>query len=391
MTWLELCFWLPLLGILYVFIGYPLCMAMAAKLFGRGIQLSGSRPQSVSIIMAVHDEESHIVRRLKELVEQLATIEMPGELFVVSDGSTDNTVALAQAQANAITHVLVLEENEGKAVALNAGYEAATGEVLVFADARQSWAPDALRQLLESFRDPSVGAVSGNLLLEEQPGALTGVGAYWRYEKWLRLCESRLHSLIGVTGAISACRRALFKPIPKGTLLDDVYWPLQVAMQRGRVVQEPNAIAYDRLPLSPVGEFQRKVRTLCGVIQIFAVCPKAWLPWRNPIWFQLLSHKLLRLFVPWALLFMLAASIALPGPLYRIALWSQLSLYVLGLLGLQTDARPRLAITRTAASFLLLHSAAWLAFWVWLLGNPGRAWRKTPFPAQSLQYSRSPS
>jgi cellulose synthase/poly-beta-1,6-N-acetylglucosamine synthase-like glycosyltransferase len=320
------------------------------------------------------------------LTNQIVRLNIPGELIIVSDGSTDNTVAAARAKASEVTQVLDLGRNEGKAVALNAGCAAAMGEILVFADARQTWAPNALEQLLKNFCDPSVGAVSGNLRLTAPPGALIGVGAYWQFEKWLRHQESRLHSLIGATGAISACRSALFTPIPRGTLLDDVYWPLYVAMRGFRIVHEPSAIAFDRLPLNALGEFRRKVRTLCGIFQLLVVCPVAILPWRNPIWFQLLSHKLLRLLVPWALLLMLVACIALPYPLYRIALWIQLGLYLLGLLGLGPSSRKRLALTRTIASFMILNSAAWLAFWVWLLGNSTRTWRKVQYSSQPLEY-----
>ena len=109
-----------------------------------------------------------------------------------------------------------------------------------------------------------------------------------------------MHVIVGVTGAISAVRRELFRPIPSGTLLDDVYWPLLVAMQGYRVIHEPRARAYDRLPERPLDEFQRKLRTLTGNFQLVARLPQALLPWRNPIWFQFLSHKLLRLLMPWA-------------------------------------------------------------------------------------------
>jgi cellulose synthase/poly-beta-1,6-N-acetylglucosamine synthase-like glycosyltransferase len=387
MTFLELLFWIPLAGVLYAYVGYPLSILLAAKVFGQQTNRSGSLPQSVSIILAVHNEESCLVSRIRELTHHLDNLNLPGELIIVSDGSTDNTLAIARDNATPIIQVLEQETNEGKAAALNLGCATATGEVLVFADARQTWDKNALSHLIENFRDPAIGAVSGNLLLESPPGTLTGVGAYWRFEKWIRTQESHLHSLIGATGAISACRSTLFKPIPKGTLLDDVYWPLQVAMQRYRVVHEPKAIAHDRLPLTPLGEFHRKLRTLSGVFQLLALCPQAWIPWRNPIWFQLLSHKMLRLLVPWALLLILATSILLAGPFYRIALLIQLGLYLLGALGLLPNPRNRLSLTQAAASFMMLNSAAWLAFWIWLLGASDRTWRKTPYSNRSLEYT----
>jgi len=191
---------------------------------------------------------------------------------VVSDGSTDGTAASARQVARAVgvgqtfvsaafsgrqeclpharanVRVLELPSNVGKAAALSAGCTAAVHDILVFADARQTWAADALPLLLENFADPSVGAVSGDLVVQSAPGVMAGVGLYWQYEKELRKLESQVHSTVGVTGAISAVRRRLFRAIPPGTLLDDVYWPLQVAMQGLRVVHDGRAHAYDRLP-----------------------------------------------------------------------------------------------------------------------------------------------
>src|SRR5262249_16335831 len=202
------------------------------------------------------------------LTEAIGRSGIAGEIIVVCDGSTDRTAELARSGAPASVRVIERATHQGKAAALTAGCAAASGEVLVFTAVRHLSAADPLTNLLKNFRDPVVGAVSGNLILEEASGALAGVGVYWRYEKWLRSHESRLHSLIGVTGAISAVRRELFRPIPAGTLLDDVHWPLQVVMQGRRVIHEPNACAYDRLPNGPRNEFRRKVRTLCGNFQL---------------------------------------------------------------------------------------------------------------------------
>src|SRR5262249_3539954 len=150
--------------------------------------------------------------------------------------------------------------NFGKAAALNEGVRYAMHDFLVFADVRQTWERYALRQLVVGFCDSTVGAVSGELILNESSGDNSGVGVYWRYEKWLRYTESQYDSVIGVTGAVCAVRRALFTNLPPGTILDDVYWPLRVIMLGYRVQHEPNAIVFDRLPTNARDEFRRKIR-----------------------------------------------------------------------------------------------------------------------------------
>src|SRR5207249_10681512 len=130
--------------------------------------------------------------------------------------------------------------------------------------------------------------------------------------------ESQVHSSVGVTGAICAVRRRLFPGVPQGTILDDVYWPMHVAMQGYRVIHDQRARAFDRLPERARDEFRRKVRTLAGNFQLAVRLPQTLLPWRNPVWWQFVSHKLLRLVVPWALLAMLVISSVLPGWLYPL-------------------------------------------------------------------------
>ncbi len=386
MNTLVLLFWICFGCVAYTYAGYPLILAGVAWMRRRPPRRAEGHKPSVSFILAAHNEEATIGRRLTELTGLLAAAGVKGEVIVVTDGSTDGTAALARTAAKeGSVRVLELTGRVGKAAALTEGCAAAVNEVLVFADARQTWAPTALALLLENFADPEVGAVSGDLVVESAPGVMAGVGLYWRYEKWLRKKESQIHSLVGVTGAISAVRRELFRPIPRGTLLDDVYWPLQVAMQGFRVVHDKRAVAYDRLPERARDEFRRKVRTLSGNFQLVARLPALLLPWRNPLWLQFVSHKLLRLLAPWALLGMLAASALLPGPFFAWTFWGQFATYLLGVTGIWRVMGTQLRPSAAAASFLVLNAAAWLAFWVWISGRADRSWGKVSYGASVLR------
>jgi cellulose synthase/poly-beta-1,6-N-acetylglucosamine synthase-like glycosyltransferase len=379
----EIAFWGCAACVVYPYLAYPLLLGLWARLRPRPVRPRGPAPRAVSVVVAAHNEELGIDRRLTDLTRLLEATGLQGEVIVVSDGSTDHTAAVARAHTKRLVRVLELPERSGKAAALTAGVALARHEIVAFADARQTWAPDALELLLENFADPDVGAVSGDLVVVAPPGAMAGVGLYWRFEKWLRRRESLAGSQVGVTGAISAVRRALFRPIPAGTLLDDVYWPLRVAMQGGRVVHDRRALAYDRLPESARDEFRRKVRTLAGNYQLAAALPGALLPWRNPVWFAFLSHKLARLAVPWALLALLGVSLALPGWAYRAALAAQLLGYALAVFGLTTRLGGRLRPAAGAAAFLVLNGAAWVAFWVWVSGRAGHSWRKVTYDRSS--------
>ena len=373
-------FWLGAATVVYVYLLYPVLIWALARIRpqrrGAAVQRA---PARFSVVLAVHDEAARIGARLDELLMLIRSTGCWGEVIIVADGCTDETAALARAHPGPGVRVIELPENEGKARALSRGSELAKGDILVFADARQRWAAMSLQRLLENFNRPEVGAVSGELVLDAPDGTLGGVGLYWRYEKWLRRNEGRLHSTVGVSGSISAVRRELFRVIPQGVLLDDVYWPLQVVMQGHRVVYDDRAIAYDRLPERVKDEFFRKVRTQSGNFQLAAMLPQALLPWRNPIWVQFVSHKLLRLVVPWMLLAMFLASSLLEGPFYRSAFAGQLIFYALALIALAGLPGSRWRVATAAAGFIILNAAAWLAFWVWICGRTEGAWKKVAY------------
>jgi cellulose synthase/poly-beta-1,6-N-acetylglucosamine synthase-like glycosyltransferase len=380
MLLLEIGFWVCIILVLYPYLLYPLLLVALARLRPRPVKRGLDGPRTVSFVICAHNEEKTIDRRLRELIGILQGTGIEGEIIVVSDGSTDQTATLAQTCDQRFVRVLELPERAGKAEALSRGVALARNAIVVFADVRQTWAPDALELLLENFADPSVGAVSGNLVVVSGPGPMSGVGMYWRYEKWLRRLESTIGSQVGVTGAISAVRRELFRPIAAGTLLDDVYWPIGVALEGYRVVHDSRALAYDKLPDRPSDEFRRKVRTLTGNFQLMNRLPRALVPWRNPIWGQFISHKLLRLAVPWALVGLAACSVLLGGPLYLCAVAAQLAVYLLALVGLLTNQGGRLTVA--SASFVMLNAAAFAAFWVWIAGRAGRSWQKVTYSCE---------
>jgi cellulose synthase/poly-beta-1,6-N-acetylglucosamine synthase-like glycosyltransferase len=196
---------------------------------------------------------------------------------------------------------------------LNAAVNAARGEVLVFTDTFQRFEPDAIEHLVAALCVPQVGASSGSLELGSGAGARTLTDRYWSYERALRRNESRVHSSVGVTGAIWALRRSLWTPLPEHLILDDVYTPMRVVLQGRRVAFSERARAHETRRPSIAHEYRRKVRTLTGVIQLCAWLPAVLVPIRNPIWPQFVFHKLLRLLTPYWVLAIVVWGVALGG------------------------------------------------------------------------------
>jgi biofilm PGA synthesis N-glycosyltransferase PgaC len=360
---MAVVFWVSALLVVYIYAGYP-CLASAwAGLSERRRGRRTCEPRrwpSLSIVVAARNEAQRLPARVVNLIEQ----DYPGprEIIVVSDGSSDDPRAALAPFGDAVR--LIEVPPGGKPLALNAGVSAATGEILVFADARQRFAPGALAALARNFSDPAVGGVTGELILDSELDRRTdsaigeGIGLYWKYEKWLRRNESRIWSTLGATGAIYALRRSLWKPLPAVTLLDDVLAPMRAVLAGWRVVFEEGAVAYDRASADAAIESRRKTRTLAGNYQILMQEPRLLLPVVNPVWLQYMSHKVGRLLVPWALLALLASSAALvpSGFLYALALAVQLVFYGFAFAGGRLYEGERLS--RVAFTFVVLNYSA---------------------------------
>jgi cellulose synthase/poly-beta-1,6-N-acetylglucosamine synthase-like glycosyltransferase len=321
--------------------------------------------------MIVRNEAAVIERKLRNLLE----LDYPAklcEIIVVSDGSTDATNDILSQYANDLrVRVRLNPDSRGKAAGLNDAIAMARFEIVLFTDARQKIEPGAIRLLAETFADANVGCASGELMLGDPTSgeAARGMGLYWRIEKGIREMESASGSVVGATGALYAVRRHLLVPVPPGTILDDVYIPMHVARQGSRVIFVPSARAWDVVDQGSGREFSRKVRTLTGNYQLVQLAP--WLlSGSNPIRFEFISHKLLRLFAPFALAAAFMASLLLPQPVYRIALVLQLGFYTLSLIAMMKLARGPLARVADAAStFVILNTAALVAFAKFVTGR----------------------
>lgn len=361
-----LLFWLSLFVVFYAYAGYALSLMVLARVRQRGVSAAYITP-SVSVIMAAHNEEANLPRKLTNLRE-LAYPADRLQIVIASDGSTDRTVEILRQAADLVTPV-VLEKAGGKAAALNAAVQKAHGDILLFLDTRQRVEPQALAELVSCFADAEVGAVSGELLLEAaEDNAGDALGIYWKIEKMVRKLESQTGSVVGVTGAIYALRRELFVPIPAGTILDDVLIPMQAARLGRRVIFMPSAVARDRIFSQAGKEFGRKVRTLTGNYQLLRLAPWLLTP-ENPLLIRFICHKLLRLAVPLLLVVLLISSALLGGRFYGTIFWLQLVLYGLAVLGQWAPGLRRIKVVAVAHTFLMLNAAAAVALYNFATGR----------------------
>ena len=371
---MRVIFWAAAAFIGYTYVGYPAWLWVRSRWRPRPVSTAPYLP-FISIVLVVRNEATSLRPKLKSLLD----LDYPAdhaEILVVSDGSIDETnYILSEFAVISRFRMILNQQPRGKASGLNDAVKTACGEIVVFTDARQRIGRDAVRLLMENFADPEVGCASGELMLgdPDRGEAIRGMGLYWKMEKLVRELESASGSVVGATGALYAVRRNLLAQLSMETILDDLLVPMRVLRQGWRVVFDPRAQVWDSPDLGVEREFARKVRTLSGNYQLLQLEP--WLlSNENPARFAFVSHKLLRLLVPFALCATLVASFFVHEPIYRIAFIGQVAFYGLSAWALvRPKSGPLARVAEAAFTFVLLNTAAALAFANFISGRKA-AW-----------------
>lgn len=341
----------------YIYVGYPLFIWVLSRWREHPVR-KGPFEGGVAVLVSAYNEAETLPRKLENLLERAKT-EPIREIWIGLDGCTDDSANQVQSCLNRIAGltgrermgeegkgeverrfniqysmsnvqdgrgglnpvpcstslssfslsaypkvtILDFKTRRGKAAVLNALMAQASQPILVMMDARQRVEAGAISRLMENFADPQVGVVSGAMVYEATEGAAQkGAESYWGYEKFIRECESRYWAVPGATGALYAIRRELCGPIPESTLVDDVLIPMRAVMKGFRCLFEPEARVFDTPTTDFSREQIRKRRTLAGIWQLVFIEPKIYSRSVNPIWFQWISHKFLRLLTPMIIL-----------------------------------------------------------------------------------------
>ncbi len=287
---------LSLAVLVYIFVGYPLLLALIVRVRGPRPVKRGDRLPSVSLVISAYNEADVIRGKLENTIE----IDYPRELLevvVISDASTDGTDEIAR-EFSARYGVVVARQPEraGKTAGLNRTVPTLRGEIVVFSDANALYQPNALKMLARNFADPQVGCVTGQARYVEgsRTAADDGERTYWDYEIYIKGLETALGSTVGGDGAIYGIRAHLWKPLPS-TGINDFLNPLQIVDAGWRAVYEPGAICYEDTAGTPGREYRRRVRIVSRSWRAVFLVPGVLNPFKTG-WFafSLVSHKMLR-------------------------------------------------------------------------------------------------
>ena len=364
----------------YAYVGYPALIWLLARWCGR----AASRPEvsdadlpRLSLVIAAYNEQKHI----KERVRNALDLDYPADRFevvVASDGSTDATEDIVAAFDDPRVRLIAYPERRGKAAVLNDTIGRLTGDVVMFSDANTTTNRDAARQLAAWFADPSIGVVCGRLVLTDPRAGRNVDSLYWKYETFMKKCESKLGALLGSNGGIYAMRKSVYSPIPNDTVVDDFVIPLLARAKSGcRLVYDRDAVACEETPATITSEVHRRARIGAGGFQSIGILRGLLNPKHGWVFFSFVSHKVARWVSPFLLIAGLVGSAFLVNyPLFAALFVAQVAFYLLSLVAGWLPAKPRfLRFFRLPAMFTMMNAALFVGFLRWLFGVQKVAWR----------------
>lgn len=361
----EYIFWISVGVILFVYLGYPLLLVMWGGIFGQKVKKNEFLPR-VSILISAYNEEQSIGATIQNKLD----LDYPQdklEIIVVSDGSEDKTSQIVSKFSGKAVRLLEQKPRAGKTMALNMAVQEAAGEILVFSDANSIYDSGALKKLMQNFSDPAVGYVTGKMVYVDDQGSVIGSGcsAYMRYENFLRLCETRVGSVIGVDGGIDAVRKSLYEPM-SAEMLPDFVLPLSVMKRHCRVVYEPAALLKENSLTEKSDEWKMRVRVTLRSYHALWTMKSLFNFFKYPvISVQLFFHKVLRYWVGFFQLIAFISNIFLlgQGSFYMGLFIMQIIFYGAAILGI-----------KYVSYFCILNAAAMVAFFKFLNGEKQVLW-----------------
>lgn len=386
---------LSFFGLAWTYVGYAAFVLLAARWWPRRHVADPQYRPRVSIMIMTYNEEVVIHAKIENTLQ----IKYPPErleILVVDSASTDTTVARAEQWQSRGVRVIRQPQRAGKASAIDYGLLHATGEIAIVTDANAMIEPDALQHIVPHFADPKVGGVAGAMQQRDRSGTAESASGdlYWRIEKIMRTAESQLHSVIGMSGEISAYRRSIFihdgQPVswytPGGP--DDLDQTVYMIMHGYRVLYEPRAIVWEPAPDTAHDIADQKIRVITMTI---ATVRRRWLSlWRIRYgWYGVLtfpSRKTLPLFSPllyWVAL-LTSCLLTVLQPWWGVMSIPLLLVLFLSLIGSVWPISRRSTLIRVPNFFVALNVYVVRAWWQFVRGRHYTIWEKVQSTRSAL-------
>lgn len=388
---IAVIFWVLLFLVFYSYLGYGLVLFALVRLkrFVKGRQKDYAQRDyepEVTMLVAAFNEKDYVDRKVKNSYAMNYPQEKVRQVWV-TDGSDDGTPELLRKYEG--VEVYHRDAREGKIAAMNRGMQFVESPIVIFSDGNTILGEDSIQEIVNLFKDPGVGCVSGEKRIfskEADAASSAGEGIYWKYESLLKKWDYELYSVVGAAGELFAIRRELFQEVERDTLLDDFIISLRVAMQGYRIGYNPDAYAIEHASASVKEELKRKVRIAAGGFQsIVRLKPLLNIFKYKTLSFQYISHRVLRWAVaPFALplLFVLNLILAfhqgiLTWSLYPVLMALQFLFYLAAMIGWYLEEKKlRLKMLFIPYYFFIMNYSVYLGLIRYLKGGQTVTWER---------------
>ncbi len=382
---LETIFWICIFIVFYSYVGYGIVIYILVNIknkFTTNVKYDLQFEPEVTLVVPCFNEAEYIEDKIKNSL----LLDYPQnklKLIFISDGSSDDT----HERIKKYPTIVALHENErsGKAVAMNRAMKFVTTPIVAFCDANTILNKEAIRELVKHYKDPHVGAVTGEkrIISTNKEGASTaGEGIYWKYESLLKKLDSDFYSVVGAAGELMSYRTVLYKELPLDTLLDDLMQSMQIALNGYRVIYEKNAWAAETASANVKEELKRKIRISAGAWQSMLRLGKAFNPFHNfKLFFAFISHRVLRwTLAPFSLLILIIINILLlksGNIIYTTFFFMQIAFYALALLGWYLENKKiKVKVLFVPYYFFIMNLCVFLGLFRFLKGNQSVSWER---------------
>lgn len=383
---MEVLFWILVFIVFYAYLGYGLLLFLLVRLkrlitpSKKFVDEPPYEP-TVTLVVPAYNEEDFILKK----VENCLQLDYPKEKFeiiFITDGSTDRTKELLEQDGR--VKVLHEDRRAGKSAAENRAMKFVKSEIVVFCDANTLLNKEAIRELVKHYRDPKVGAVSGEkrIMTSEAEGAsAAGEGLYWKYESALKKMDSEMLTIVGAAGELISFRTSLVQDLEEDTILDDFMQSMRIALKGYRVIYEPNAYAMETASADVKEELKRKVRICAGGWQSMSRLLSAFNFFKHPLLtFLYTSHRVLR----WSIaafslpfIFLLNIFLLEEGWLYQVLFAGQVLFYLMALVGWYLQSKKiKVKILFVPYYFTMMNYAVFAGFIRWLKGSQKATWER---------------
>ncbi|MEI7979434.1 MAG: glycosyltransferase family 2 protein [Bacteroidota bacterium] len=382
---LETIFWICIFIVFYSYVGYGIVIYILVNIknkFTNNVKYDLQFEPEVTLVVPCFNEADYIEDKIKNSL----LLDYPHnklKLIFISDGSSDDTHDRIKKYPN----IIALHENKrsGKAVAMNRAMKFVTTPIVAFCDANTTLNKEAIRELVKHYKDPNVGAVTGEkrIISTNKEGASTaGEGIYWKYESLLKKLDSDFYSVVGAAGELMSYRTELYKELPLDTLLDDLMQSMQIALNGYRVIYEKNAWAAETASANVKEELKRKIRISAGAWQSMLRLGKAFNPFHNfKLFFAFISHRVLRwTLAPFSLLILIIINIILlksGNIIYTTFFIMQITFYALALLGWYLENKKiKVKVLFVPYYFFIMNLCVFLGLFRFLKGKQSVSWER---------------